>query len=71
MNRRIVVPAAALFLVLSLSGCCRFFGICTAVSVHTSISPDRPYQEASACDSFNGADPRILARTVQPNTCAD
>lgn len=69
MNQRIVVPAAVLLL-LSLSGCCRFFGICTAVSVHTSISPDRPYQEASANDGAK-AEPQLLGQPIQPDSCTD
>jgi hypothetical protein len=69
MSRRIVVPAAALLL-LSLSGCCRFFGICTSVSVHTSISPDTPYREASARDSLN-AGTRLAGPTGQPDSCTD
>jgi hypothetical protein len=69
MSRRIVVPAAALIL-LSLSGCCRFFGICTSVSVHTSISLDRLYREASASDSLN-AETRLPGLTGQPGSCTD
>jgi len=69
MSRRIVVPAGALLLLL-LSGCCRFFGICTSVSVHTSISPDRPYREASASDYFN-AEPRLPGPMGQPGSCTD
>jgi hypothetical protein len=70
MNRRIVVVPAATLLLLSLSGCCRFFGICTAVSVHTSISPDRPYREASNNSSFS-AEPRLTGQMVQPDSCTD
>jgi hypothetical protein len=29
---------AALAALLFFSGCCRFFGVCTSASVHTSIS---------------------------------
>jgi len=69
MSRRIVIPAAALIL-LSLSGCCRFFGICTSVSVHTSISPSRPDREASASDVFT-AGPRWPVPMGQRGSCND
>jgi hypothetical protein len=35
--------AAAILTVVLMSGCCRFFGICTSASVHTSISPGAQY----------------------------
>ena len=35
--------AVAILTVVLMSGCCRFFGICTSASVHTSISPGVQY----------------------------
>ena len=70
MTVKLFVPSTAVLL-LSLSGCCRVFGICTSASVHTSISSPRLSQQADGTSSLNASDERLLAQTVQPDRCAD
>jgi hypothetical protein len=36
-------------LLFLMSSCCRVFGICTSVHVHTSISPFRSFADAAPC----------------------
>ena len=52
MSPIIIVSAGALFL-LSLSGCCQVFGICTSVAVHTSITPTRSSEYTLSDRSMN------------------
>jgi hypothetical protein len=70
MSPKIVVSTAALSL-LSLSGCCRFFGICTSVAVHTSITPDRSYVDALSGHFMSAPDAKVLAQTFHRDTCID
>jgi hypothetical protein len=63
MSPKIAVSAAALSL-LSLSGCCRFFGICTSVAVHTSITPTRSYEYALSNSSTNSAYANVLTSSI-------
>jgi hypothetical protein len=70
MSPKIIVSAAALSF-LSLSGCCRFFGICTSVAVHTSITPTRSHEYGLSNSSTNTADANVLAQTIHNDTCVD
>jgi hypothetical protein len=70
MTRKALVVSAALLL-LQLTGCCRFFGICTSASVHTSISPARASQYAALNGPFDGSSSRSLTHPVQPESCTD
>lgn len=51
---KLLVPVAALFM---LSGCCRYLGICTSASIHTSISS--PVQFAQPACPRDG---QVIAR---------
>jgi hypothetical protein len=42
MVPKLLVASAALFI---LSGCCRLFGICSSIHVHTSISSPRQFTQ--------------------------
>ena len=44
MMSKFLVPFGALLL-LSLSGCCRYFGLCASASVHTSISSPQQFAQ--------------------------
>jgi hypothetical protein len=70
MTRKALVASTALLL-LQLTGCCRFFGICTSASVHTSISPDRSSQYAALNAPFDGSSNRSLRHPAQPESCTD
>ena len=39
---------SALVAIFTLSGCCELFGICTSVSVHSSISSPRQFAQADS-----------------------
>jgi hypothetical protein len=69
MSPIIIVSAGALFL-LSLSGCCQVFGICTSVAVHTSITPTRSNEYALSDRSMNTAD-AVLAQSIHNGACSD
>jgi hypothetical protein len=58
---RLFLPFAALLL-LSLSGCCEYLGLCASASVHTSI--DSPYQYAQQ-DTQDAVGPNALAMIAQ------
>ena len=70
MTRKALVASAALLL-LQLTGCCRFLGICTSASVHTSISPTHSSQYAALKGPFDGSSNPSLAHPVQPESCTD
>jgi hypothetical protein len=70
MTRKVLVASTALLL-LQLTGCCRFLGICTSASVHTSISPARSSQYAALNGPFDGSSNRSLTQSVQPENCTD
>jgi hypothetical protein len=44
MMLKLFVPFAALLL-LPLSGCCRYLGLCASASVHTSISSPQQFAQ--------------------------
>ena len=70
MTVKLFVPSTALLL-LSLSGCCRLFGICTSASVHTSISSPRLSQQADGTGYLDALDEHLLAQTVQRDRCVN
>jgi hypothetical protein len=70
MSPIIVVSAGALFL-LSLSGCCEVFGICTSVAVHTSITPTRSSEYTLSDRPMNRADVNVLAQSIHNDACID
>lgn len=70
MSPKIAISAAAISL-LSLSGCCRLFGVCTSVAVHTSITPARSYDYALFDRSINRSDANLLAQSIQNDACID
>ena len=70
MSPKIVISAVAISL-LSLSGCCRLFGVCTSVAVHTSITPTRSYEDALSDHSMSAHSANVLAQTFDRDTCID
>lgn len=65
---KLLLASVSIFM---LSGCCELFGICTSVSVNSSISSPRQFARA---DSLPAADTEQLAlanAALQPQTVAD
>lgn len=69
MNRRLLlIPLAVL---LSLSGCCDLFGICTSASIHTS-NPGSNFSDFASEDDSLGAGPAsFMATRPHVSGCAD
>jgi hypothetical protein len=69
MIPKLLISVAALCL---LSGCCRYLGICTSASVHTSITSPQQFAEQGCAEGIQvsrapvDADARI-APGIQPN----
>ena len=69
MIPKLLISVAALCL---LSGCCRYLGICTSASVHTSITSPQQFAQQGCMEDIQVsqvpavADARI-ARGIQPN----
>jgi hypothetical protein len=61
MITRLIFVLAGTFL---LSGCCEVFGICTSVSVHTSIAPSYQVAEQGSQSTRAETVPAQPARTV-------
>jgi hypothetical protein len=72
MMLKLFVPFAALFL-LSLSGCCRVFGLCASASVSTSISSPQQFAQQDGTEGTLGdAGALIIAQApFQPGSCPD
>jgi hypothetical protein len=69
MNPKLLISVAALCL---LSGCCRYLGICTSASVHTSITSPQQFTQQGCVEGAPAlrvpvvADAR-MTRGIQPN----
>jgi hypothetical protein len=69
MTPKLLISVAAFCL---LSGCCRYLGICTSASVHTSITSPQQFAQQGCLEGIQVsqvpivADVRI-ARAIQPN----
>jgi hypothetical protein len=62
--RRFVWP---LLVLLMMSGCCRVFGFCTSVNVHTSASSPNKFASSELHDGFDplsSRDPQASAESV-------
>jgi len=72
MMRKLFVTFVAL-LSLSLSGCCRYFGLCASASVSTSITPTQQYVLQDGTEGNAGIQQaRLLALApVSSAGCAD
>jgi len=70
MNPKIVVSAVAIIL-LSLSGCCRLFGVCTSVAVHTSITPTRSFEDALSGRYKSAPGANVLPQSFPQDICID
>jgi hypothetical protein len=72
MMPKFFVPLAALLL-LSLSGCCRYFGLCASASVHTSISSPQQFAEPDGTERNVGIpeSPLVASIPFQSGSCTD
>lgn len=72
MMFKLFVPFGALFL-LSLSGCCRYLGLCASASVHTSISAPQQFAQQDSTEGTPGdAEALTIAQVpFQPGSCPD
>jgi hypothetical protein len=72
MMAKFFVPFGALLL-LSLSGCCRYFGLCASASVHTSISSPQQFAEPDGTERNVGitAAPLVASIPFQSGSCTD
>lgn len=72
MMPKFLVPFAALLL-LSLSGCCRYFGLCASASVHTSIDSPRQFAQSDGTERnlATPAAPLVTSIPFQAGSCTD
>ena len=72
MMPKFFVPFGALLL-LSLSGCCRYFGLCASASVHTSISSPNQFAQSEGTERNAGiqAAPLVASIPFQSGSCTD
>jgi hypothetical protein len=72
MMPKFLVPFAALLL-LSLSGCCRYLGLCASASVHTSIDSPQQFAEPDGTERNVGISQAPLLASVpfQSGSCTD
>jgi hypothetical protein len=72
MMSKFLVPFGALLL-LSLSGCCRYFGLCASASVHTSISSPQQFAQPDGTKRNVGlqAAPLVASIPFQSGSCTD
>ena len=68
--RKLLLPFASLLL-LSLSGCCRYLGLCASASVHTSISGPVQYAEKDSKGTLGPDFTMIAQAPIQPATCSN
>jgi hypothetical protein len=69
MTPKLLISVAALCL---LSGCCRYLGICTSASVHTSITSPQQFAQRSCVEGIQVSQVPVVAdartaRDIQPN----
>jgi hypothetical protein len=53
-------------MVLTMSGCCELFGICTSVNVHTSASSPNEFAGSGLYDDFGLLPPREPQASAVP-----
>jgi len=72
MMPKFLVPFAALLL-LSLSGCCRYLGLCASASVHTSIDSPRQFAQSDGTrrNVATSAAPLVASIPFQSGSCTD
>jgi hypothetical protein len=72
MMPKLFVPFGALLL-LSLSGCCRYFGLCASASVHTSIDSPQQFAQPDGTQRNVGISQAPLLASVpfQSGSCTD
>jgi hypothetical protein len=72
MMPKFLVPLAALLL-LSLSGCCRYLGLCASASVHTSIDSPQHFAQSDGTERNAGISQAPLLASVpfQSGSCTD
>ena len=72
MMLKLFMPFGALLL-LTLSGCCRYFGLCASASVHTSISSPQQFAEpdGSKRNAEIQAAPLVASIPFQSGSCTD
>jgi hypothetical protein len=72
MKLKLFMSLAALVL-LSLSGCCRYLGICASASVSTSIESPQHFAQQDGTENtlgiFEGH--QIASVPFQPRSCTD
>jgi len=69
MTPKLLILVAALGL---LSGCCRYLGICTSASVHTSITSPQQFAQRGCMEGVQVSQVSVvadapIARGIQPN----
>jgi hypothetical protein len=55
-----------LLMVLTMSGCCELFGICTSVNVHTSASSPDKFADSGLYDDFGQLQQASAVPNVRP-----
>jgi hypothetical protein len=56
-----------LLMVLTMSGCCELFGICTSVRVHTSASSPDKFANSGLYDNFGQPPSQLQWASAMPN----
>jgi hypothetical protein len=56
-----------LLMVLTMSGCCELFGICTTVKVHTSASSPDKFADSGLYDDFGQLPWQLQQASAMPN----
>ena len=69
MVPKLLISVAALYL---LSGCCRYLGICTSASVHTSITSPQQFVQQGCKEGIQVSQVPVVAdarigQGIQPN----
>jgi hypothetical protein len=68
---KLIVPLAALLL-LPLSGCCEYFGLCASASVHTSIDAPNQYAQQDTAGAVGPAELAMIAQNpIPPRSCSN
>ncbi len=56
-----------LLMVLTMSGCCKLFGLCTSVNVHTSASSPDKFASSGLYDDFGPMPSQARQASAVPN----
>lgn len=67
---RLLSASIAIFTLLTFSGCCEIFGICTSVSVHSSLSSPQKFARANILPAGNAGRLALADTPLQNETGA-